>query len=129
MLCWFGRVTALKVSICPRVSILKVLQIITFFAVLFASTLFRMENNEDMKSIWEQANANMDFPEIIEETPAGVWKKAESTSCSNSGDNRYRDNTILFYLLLILNLSKISINFLFYWICFERNLVGFLIKK
>lgn len=71
-----------------------------------------MENNDDMTNIWAKANANMDFPEIIENTPAGVWMKAEPTSCS--GGNRYPDNTILFYLLLILNLSKIGVNFLIY---------------
>lgn len=72
-----------------------------------------MKTNNDMEDIWDEANANMDFPEIIEETPAGVWKKAEPTSCLDSGGNRYRKNNILFYLLLILNLSKIGVNFLF----------------
>ncbi|XP_066142425.1 uncharacterized protein [Euwallacea fornicatus] len=73
----------------------------------FASTLYRMEVDDDMMNVWEQASIDMSFPNIIEQTPAGKWVKIDPRACLNGSIKQTPSWT---YILLTLGITVLVRN-------------------
>lgn len=61
-----------------------------------------METNLDMQLVWESAESNNNFPSIVEDFPAGKWKKINTSECTSSSALTLSNLNIIVVIILIL---------------------------
>ncbi|ERL92446.1 uncharacterized protein LOC109536303 [Dendroctonus ponderosae] len=72
----------------------------------FASVLRRMKTDDEMENIWDEAYADMTFPAIIENIPAGIWTKNDPSKCQNDAP-KYAPGTLMYVLFVVINVRKL----------------------
>lgn len=66
--------------------------------------LVRIEDENEMEKVWNEASKNMNYLSIVEACPAGIWTKINTTGCLNRVGSIYQHSypnliLVLFFVI------------------------------